>query len=234
MSNATTPPVSPIIVVEQVNKSVADASGELQILRDIDFQLLPGETVAIVGASGSGKSTLLSILAGLDTPSSGTVRLAGQDLFALSEDDRAALRAQKMGFVFQSFQLMGNLTALENVMLPLELAGQRDARQRATQMLQHVGLGQRLQHYPKLLSGGEQQRVALARAFVVQPAVLLADEPTGSLDFATGEAIMQLMLALNREQGTTLVLVTHDRALAARCDRCITLNAGRIATPEPA
>ncbi len=234
MSNATMPPVSPIIVVEQVNKSVADASGELQILRDIDFQLLAGETVAIVGASGSGKSTLLSILAGLDTPSSGTVRLAGQDLFALSEDDRAALRAQKMGFVFQSFQLMGNLTALENVMLPLELAGQRDARQRATQMLQHVGLGQRLQHYPKLLSGGEQQRVALARAFVVQPAVLLADEPTGSLDFATGEAIMQLMLALNREQGTTLVLVTHDRGLAARCDRCITLNAGRIATPEPA
>ena len=234
MSNATMPPVSPIIVVEQVNKSVADASGELQILRDIDFQLLAGETVAIVGASGSGKSTLLSILAGLDTPSSGTVRLAGQDLFALSEDDRAALRAQKMGFVFQSFQLMGNLTALENVMLPLELAGQRDARQRASQMLQHVGLGQRLQHYPKLLSGGEQQRVALARAFVVQPAVLLADEPTGSLDFATGEAIMQLMLALNREQGTTLVLVTHDRALAARCDRCITLNAGRIATPAPA
>lgn len=234
MSNATMPSASPIIVVEQVNKSVADASGELQILRDIDFQLLAGETVAIVGASGSGKSTLLSILAGLDTPSSGTVRLAGQDLFALSEDDRAALRAQKMGFVFQSFQLMGNLTALENVMLPLELAGQRDARQRATEMLHHVGLGQRLQHYPKLLSGGEQQRVALARAFVVQPAVLLADEPTGSLDFATGEAIMQLMLALNREQGTTLVLVTHDRALAARCDRCITLNAGRIATPEPA
>jgi putative ABC transport system ATP-binding protein len=234
MSNATMPSASPIIVVEQVNKSVADASGELQILRDIDFQLLAGETVAIVGASGSGKSTLLSILAGLDTPSSGTVRLAGQDLFALSEDDRAALRAQKMGFVFQSFQLMGNLTALENVMLPLELAGQRDARQRATEMLQHVGLGQRLQHYPKLLSGGEQQRVALARAFVVQPAVLLADEPTGSLDFATGEAIMQLMLALNREQGTTLVLVTHDRALAARCERCITLTAGRIAAPDPA
>ena len=234
MSNATMPSASPIIVVEQVNKSVADASGELQILRDIDFQLLAGETVAIVGASGSGKSTLLSILAGLDTPSSGTVRLAGQDLFALSEDDRAALRAQKMGFVFQSFQLMGNLTALENVMLPLELAGQRDARQRATEMLHHVGLGQRLQHYPKLLSGGEQQRVALARAFVVQPAVLLADEPTGSLDFATGEAIMQLMLALNREQGTTLVLVTHDRALAARCERCITLTAGRIAAPDPA
>ena len=210
-------------------KSVSDSTGTLDILRDIDFQLAHMETVAIVGASGSGKSTLLSIIAGLDTPTRGTVRLDGQDLFALGEDDRAALRAQKIGFVFQSFQLMGNLTALENVMLPLELAGRRDARKRATEMLEHVGLGQRLGHYPKVLSGGEQQRVALARAFVVQPAVLLADEPTGSLDFATGETIMQLMFDLNREQGTTLVLVTHDRGIAQRCERCITIEAGRVA-----
>ena len=210
-------------------KSVSDSTGTLDILRDIDFQLAHKETVAIVGASGSGKSTLLSIIAGLDTPTRGTVRLEGQDLFALGEDDRAALRAQKIGFVFQSFQLMGNLTALENVMLPLELAGRRDARKRATEMLEHVGLGQRLGHYPKVLSGGEQQRVALARAFVVQPAVLLADEPTGSLDFATGETIMQLMFDLNREQGTTLVLVTHDRGIAQRCERCITIEAGRVA-----
>ena len=207
---------------------MSDSTGVLDILRDINLSFTAGETVAIVGASGSGKSTLLSILAGLDTPSRGTVRLLGQDLFALSEDDRAAVRAQKMGFVFQSFQLMGNLTALENVMLPLELAGIRDARRRATDMLERVGLGQRLTHYPKVLSGGEQQRVALARAFVVEPAVLLADEPTGSLDFATGETIMELMLALNREQGTTLVLVTHDRGIAARCDRRITIEAGRL------
>ena len=210
-------------------KSVSDSTGTLDILRDIDFRLAHRETVAIVGASGSGKSTLLSIIAGLDTPTRGTVRLDGQDLFALGEDDRAALRAQKIGFVFQSFQLMGNLTALENVMLPLELAGRRDARKRATEMLEHVGLGQRLGHYPKVLSGGEQQRVALARAFVVQPAVLLADEPTGSLDFATGETIMQLMFDLNREQGTTLVLVTHDRGIAQRCERLITIEAGRVA-----
>ena len=210
-------------------KSVSDSTGTLDILRDIDFQLAHKETVAIVGASGSGKSTLLSIIAGLDTPTRGTVRLDGQDLFALDEDDRAALRAQKIGFVFQSFQLMGNLTALENVMLPLELAGRRDARKRAGEMLEHVGLGQRLGHYPKVLSGGEQQRVALARAFVVQPAVLLADEPTGSLDFATGETIMQLMFDLNREQGTTLVLVTHDRGIAQRCERSITIEAGHVA-----
>lgn len=229
MSETPSSPVPPIIAVEHVFKSVTDSTGTLDILRDIDFQLAPRETVAIVGASGSGKSTLLSIIAGLDTPTRGTVRLGGQDLFALNEDDRAALRAQKVGFVFQSFQLMGNLTALENVMLPLELAQQRDARQRATQMLEHAGLGQRLGHYPKVLSGGEQQRVALARAFVVQPAVLLADEPTGSLDFATGETIMQLMFDLNREQGTTLVLVTHDRGIAQRCERCITIEAGRVA-----
>ena len=229
MSEIPSLPVSPIIAVEHVFKSVTDSTGTLDILRDIDFQLAPRETVAIVGASGSGKSTLLSIIAGLDTPTRGTVRLDGQDLFALTEDDRAALRAQKVGFVFQSFQLMGNLTALENVMLPLELAQQRDARKRATEMLEHVGLGQRLGHYPKVLSGGEQQRVALARAFVVKPAVLLADEPTGSLDFATGETIMQLMFDLNREQGTTLVLVTHDRGIAQRCERLITIEAGRVA-----
>ena len=230
MSEPTQSPAKPIIAVEHVFKSVTDSTGTLDILRDIDFRLAPGETVAIVGASGSGKSTLLSIIAGLDTPTRGTVRLDGQDLFALNEDGRAALRAQKMGFVFQSFQLMGNLTALENVMLPLELANRSDARKAATEMLKHVGLGQRLGHYPKVLSGGEQQRVALARAFVVQPAVLLADEPTGSLDFATGETIMQLMLDLNRELGTTLVLVTHDRGIAQRCDRLISIEEGRVST----
>ncbi|MFO1244123.1 MAG: ABC transporter ATP-binding protein [Ramlibacter sp.] len=219
----------PIISVEHVYKSVTDSTGTLDILRDIDFTLAPRHTVAIVGASGSGKSTLLSIIAGLDTPTRGTVRLAGQDLFALGEDDRAALRAQKVGFVFQSFQLMGNLTALENVMLPLELAGRKDSRKAAAEMLARVGLGERLGHYPKVLSGGEQQRVALARAFVVQPAVLLADEPTGSLDFATGETVMQLMFDLNRELGTTLVLVTHDRSIAARCEQRITIEAGRVA-----
>jgi putative ABC transport system ATP-binding protein len=218
----------PIISVQHVYKSVTDSTGTLDILRDIDFSLAPRETAALVGASGSGKSTLLSIVAGLDTPTRGTVKLAGQDLFAIGEDDRAALRARQVGFVFQSFQLMGNLTALENVMLPLELAGRRDARKAAGDMLGRVGLGERLGHYPKVLSGGEQQRVALARAFVVQPAVLLADEPTGSLDFATGETVMQLMFDLNREQGTTLVLVTHDRAIADRCERRITIEAGRI------
>jgi len=215
--------------VEHVYKSVTDSTGTLDILRDIDFRVPAQQTVAIVGASGSGKSTLLSIIAGLDTPSRGTVRLAGQDLFALDEDARAALRAHKLGFVFQSFQLLGHLTALENVMLPLELAGRRDARQAAADMLARVGLAQRLGHYPKVLSGGEQQRVALARAFVVQPAVLLADEPTGSLDFATGEKVMELMFELNREQGTTLLLVTHDAGIARRCERRITIEAGRMA-----
>ena len=223
-----------MIEVQHVFKSVTDATGTLTILRDINFSLRRGETAAIVGASGSGKSTLLSIIAGLDTPSSGTVRIDGEDLFARDEDQRAALRAQKLGFVFQSFQLLGNLTALENVMLPLELAGRRDARAAATAMLQRVGLQERLGHYPKVLSGGEQQRVALARAFVVQPAVLLADEPTGSLDFATGEKVMELMFALNREQGTTLVLVTHDRAIAQRCERRITIDAGRAHEPGTA
>lgn len=195
---------------------------------DIELRCERGQTLAIVGASGSGKSTLLSIIAGLDTPSRGTVYLAGQDMFAISEDDRAGLRAQQIGFVFQSFQLLGNLTALENVMLPLELVGRRDARAAAKRMLERVGLSERLGHYPRVLSGGEQQRVALARAFVVEPAVLLADEPTGSLDFANGEAVMELMFALNREQGTTLLLVTHDPHVAARCQRSITIEAGRI------
>ena len=220
--------IAPIVSVEHVFKSVTDSTGTLVILRDIDFVLQARETAAIVGASGSGKSTLLSIIAGLDTPTQGTVRLAGQDIFAISEDERAALRAQKVGFVFQSFQLMGNLTALENVMLPLELSGVRQARALATDMLKRVGLAERLGHYPKVLSGGEQQRVALARAFVVKRAVLLADEPTGSLDFATGETVMKLMFELNEELGTTLVLVTHDPAIASRCQRRITIEAGRI------
>ena len=221
-----------ILAVQGLSKSVTDSGGTLDILRDVDFTLRRGETVAIVGASGSGKSTLLSILAGLDKPSAGAVRLAGEDLFALDEDERAALRARQVGFVFQSFQLLGNLSALENVMLPLELAGRRDARAAATRMLQRVGLGERLAHYPRLLSGGEQQRVALARAFVVEPPLLLADEPTGSLDFATGEKVMELMFELNREQGTTLVLVTHDREIAQRCERRIAIEAGR-ASEQP-
>ena len=224
--------VPAIISVDHVFKSVTDSTGTLDILRDIDFSLGERETVAIVGASGSGKSTLLSIIAGLDTPTRGTVRLAGEDLFAMNEDQRAALRARKVGFVFQSFQLMGNLTALENVMLPLELAGRNDSRKLAAVMLSRVGLSERLGHYPKVLSGGEQQRVALARAFVVEPAVLLADEPTGSLDFATGETIMQLMFDLNAERGTTLVLVTHDQGIAQRCARRITIEAGKVAA-EP-
>ena len=222
------PSAPAIIAVQHVFKSVTDSTGTLDILRDIDFTLAERETAAILGASGSGKSTLLSIIAGLDTPTKGTVVLAGQDLFAINEDLRAALRARKVGFVFQSFQLMGNLTALENVMLPLELGGGKDSRKAATEMLSRVGLSARLGHYPKVLSGGEQQRVALARAFVVQPAVLLADEPTGSLDFATGETIMQLMFDLNTELGTTLVLVTHDSAIARRCERRITIEAGRV------
>ena len=218
----------PIIAVERVSKQVRDASGMLTILHDIDFALPPRQSAAIVGASGSGKSTLLAIMAGLDTPTSGTVRLGGVDLFAIDEDARAAVRAGQVGFVFQSFQLLGNLTALENVMLPLELLGRRDARVRAEEMLARVGLGERLRHYPRVLSGGEQQRVALARAFVVKPALLLADEPTGSLDFATGERVMELMFELNRETGTTLVLVTHDNGIAARCDRRLRIEAGRL------
>ena len=224
----------PLINVQRISKQVADSTGTLTILHDIEFALRPQESVAIVGASGSGKSTLLSILAGLDVPSAGTVRLNGTDIFAIDEDARAELRARHMGFVFQSFQLLGNLNALENVMLPLELMGRSDARAAATDMLRRVGLGERLGHYPKVLSGGEQQRVALARAFVVRPALLLADEPTGSLDFATGETVMALMFELNREAGTTLVLVTHDRSIAARCDRQLLIEAGRLARPATA
>ncbi len=219
----------PIIAIESVTKQVSDSTGTLTILHEIDFTLEAEESLSIVGASGSGKSTLLAIIAGLDTPTRGVVRVCGVDLFALDEDARAALRAERLGFVFQSFQLLANLTALENVMLPLELQGRRDARAQATEMLRRVGLAERLSHYPKLLSGGEQQRVALARAFVVRPAILLADEPTGSLDFATGATVMELMFDLNREAGTTLVLVTHDREIAARCDRQLHIEAGRVA-----
>ena len=218
--------------MQRLCKTVRDATDELPILRDVSFALAQRQTAAIVGASGSGKSTLLSLIAGLDVPSSGTVRIAGQDLFAVDEDARAAIRARRLGFVFQNFQLVGGMTALENVMLPLELAGAPRARQQASEMLARVGLAARLGHYPKLLSGGEQQRVALARAFVMRPAALLADEPTGSLDFATGERVMQLMLEMNRELGTTLVLFTHDRALAALCERRLVVEAGRVSEGE--
>jgi putative ABC transport system ATP-binding protein len=216
------------IEVYSLSKRVADVSGELTILNDINFKVSAGETVSIVGASGSGKSTLLGILAGLDTPSEGSVLLGGIDIFALDEDGRALLRKNQLGFVFQSFQLLMHLNALENVMLALELRGDKDAKAKAKLMLEHVGLGSRLQHYPKYLSGGEQQRVALARAFVTEPPLLFADEPTGSLDAKTGEDVIQLMFTLNRERGSTLILVTHDKTIAARCDRTITLAAGEI------
>ena len=218
----------PAIEVIDLSKRVADASGELTILHSVDFTVQPAETLAIVGASGSGKSTLLGLLAGLDTPSTGKVVLDGQDIFALDEDGRASLRKDKLGFVFQSFQLLAHLSALENVMLPMELRGDSDARARAEAMLGRVGLSSRLKHYPKYLSGGEQQRVALARAFVTEPPLLFADEPTGSLDAATGEAVIGLMFELNRERGSTLVLVTHDTSIAARCGRTITIAAGRL------
>ena len=217
-----------LIQVTGLTKTVTDASGELTILKDINFTVRAGASLALVGASGSGKSTLLGLLAGLDLPSSGTVTIDGVDLYALDEDGRAALRKSQLGFVFQSFQLLSHLTALENVMLPLELRADPHARQKAEQMLGRVGLSQRLRHYPKFLSGGEQQRVALARAFVTQPPLLLADEPTGSLDAGTGEAVISLMFELNREQGSTLVLVTHDPSIAARCERTLTLSAGRL------
>ncbi|MBZ2209979.1 ABC transporter ATP-binding protein [Massilia soli] len=216
------------IEVINLSKRVADASGELTILHSVDFTVQPAETLAIVGASGSGKSTLLGLLAGLDTPSTGKVILDGSDIFALDEDGRASLRKAKLGFVFQSFQLLAHLNALENVMLPMELRGEADAKEKATAMLGRVGLSSRLKHYPKYLSGGEQQRVALARAFVTEPPLLFADEPTGSLDAATGEAVIQLMFELNRERGSTLVLVTHDPSIAARCGRTITIAAGRL------
>jgi len=217
-----------MIEVTALNKTVTDTSGQLHILTDINFTVQTGSTLAIVGASGSGKSTLLGLLAGLDHPTSGSVNLNGTDIYALDEDARAALRMQQLGFVFQSFQLLAHLTALENVMLPLELRADPDAEKKAIAMLTRVGLQERLKHYPKFLSGGEQQRVALARAFVTHPPLLLADEPTGSLDAATGEAVINMMFELNREYGSTLVLVTHDPAIAAKCARTITIAAGHL------
>jgi len=218
----------PAIAVKNLGKRVSDATGELTILHDVDLTVQAGETLAIVGASGSGKSTLLGILAGLDLPTSGTVELENTDIFQLTEDGRAVFRQQNVGFVFQSFQLLPHLTALENVMLPLELRGETHASEKAKAMLERVGLSARLRHYPKYMSGGEQQRVALARAFVCEPPLLLADEPTGALDAATGAAVIELMFALNRERGSTLVLVTHDLSIAARCGRTVTMNAGRL------
>lgn len=213
-----------------MSKSVGAAGGRahVHILQDVSFAVADGESVAIVGASGSGKSTLLGLLAGLDVPDSGSVRVHGTELFALDEDARAALRGEAIGFVFQSFQLLPALTALENVMLPLELAGVEKPRTLATHWLQRVGLGARMAHYPKHLSGGEQQRVALARAFAPNPRVLLADEPTGNLDADTGQAVIELMFELNRAAGTTLILVTHDEPLARRCARILRMSAGRV------
>ena len=211
-----------------VGKQVSSPEGTLAILADVSLAIARGETVAVMGASGAGKSTLLALLAGLDEPTSGTVRLADRELTTLDEDGRAAVRARHVGFVFQSFHLVPSLTAVENVMLPLELAGRSDARGAALEVLARVGLAERVGHYPRQLSGGEQQRVAIARAFVTRPDVLFADEPTGNLDAVTGERIMELLFGLNAETGTTLVLVTHDRALAARCGRIILLDAGRI------
>jgi putative ABC transport system ATP-binding protein len=221
------PTVDSAIEVIGLRKRVPDALGELTILDNINFTVSRGESIAITGASGSGKSTLLGLLAGLDTPTQGQVKLLGQSLFDLDEDGRAALRAKSLGFVFQSFQLLPNLTALENVMLPLELAG-RPAQALAIQMLEQVGLDQRLHHYPSTLSGGEQQRVSLARAFVQRPALLFADEPTGSLDHATGARIIEMLFSLYASLGTTLVLVTHDPQLAARCDRQLVLQGGQL------
>jgi putative ABC transport system ATP-binding protein len=214
--------------VEALGKRVQLSSGPLVILDDVSFSIAAGERVAIVGASGSGKSTLLALMAGLDSPSNGRVSLDGAPLSTLDEDGRAKVRGEKVGFVFQSFQLLPSLTALENVMLPLELRGDADARSPALQILQKVGLGERLDHYPRQLSGGEQQRVALARAFVTRPALLFADEPTGNLDTRTGQAIIDLLFGLNADAGTTLVLVTHDDHLAERCDRVLRLDAGRL------
>ena len=220
---------NPVIEVLGLGKTVDNGGEPLTILQDISFSVMPGETVAIVGASGSGKSTLLGLLAGLDEPSSGEVRLDGETLNALSEDQRARLRGRLLGFVFQSFQLLPSLTALENVMLPLELAGVAKGSELARTWLERVGLAHRLQHYPKHLSGGEQQRVALARAFAPNPRLVLADEPTGNLDAATGQQIIELMFDLNTKQGTTLLLVTHDEAIAARCGRILRIQSGRLA-----
>jgi len=220
-----------ILSARGIGKTVKSGDSDLVILREIDLSVTAGEAVAIVGASGSGKSTLLAILAGLDTPTAGTVALDGADLFALDEDARAELRGRSVGFVFQSFQLLPSLNALENVMLPLELAGHADAEARSREILSKVGLQERMAHYPKHLSGGEQQRVALARAFSVRPKLLFADEPTGSLDAEAGESVIELVFELNRSFGTTLVMVTHDEHLAQRCGRVVRLAAGRIVGP---
>jgi putative ABC transport system ATP-binding protein len=217
-----------VLTAQGLGKQVSSPEGSLTILADVTLQVERGATVAVTGASGAGKSTLLALLAGLDEPSTGKVWLAGHELTAMDEDGRAAVRARHVGFVFQSFHLVPSLTAIENVMLPLELAGRRDAQSTAREVMDRVGLAGRARHYPRQLSGGEQQRVAIARAFVTRPAVLFADEPTGNLDAATGERIMGLLFGLNDEVGTTLVLVTHDHALAARCSRSIHLDAGRI------
>jgi len=221
-------PGAPIMRVAALSKQVTTGDTELTILSDVNFDVHAGEAVAIVGVSGSGKSTLLGLLAGLDVPSGGSVTIDGQDLFALDEDGRAALRGGMLGFVFQSFQLLPEFTALENVMLPLELAGDRDARAAARDLLGRVDMSTRLDHYPKQLSGGEQQRVAIARAFVGRPALLLADEPTGNLDATTGGKIIDLMFELNRERRTTLILVTHDEYLSRRCNRVLRLVSGRL------
>lgn len=218
-----------VLKAENLSKQVNSPEGELTIVSQVTLDIGAGESVAVVGASGAGKSTLLALLAGLDTPTSGKVWLTGKDLTALDEDGRARLRAQRVGFVFQSFHLVPALTALENVMLPLELAGRKDARRGARDTLERVGLGERTGHYPRQLSGGEQQRVALARAFVTQPAVLFADEPTGNLDTTTGERVGQLLFDLNANSHTTLVLVTHDRGLASRCGRVLRMEGGRLA-----
>jgi len=217
-----------VLEAKKLRKEVSSPEGTLTILDSVDLAVRAGESVAIVGASGAGKSTLLALLAGLDQPSAGEVWLDGRELSVLDEDGRAAVRAEHVGFVFQSFHLVPSLTALENVMLPLELAGRRDAREAARDVLGKVGLAGRLGHYPRQLSGGEQQRVAIARAFVTNPSVLFADEPTGNLDTVTGERISGLLFDLNEASGTTLVLVTHDRELAARCDRVIEIDAGRL------
>lgn len=218
----------PVVEVSGLGKTVDNGGEPLTILQDISFSVMSGETVAIVGASGSGKSTLLGLLAGLDAPSSGEVRLDGVSLNALDEDQLARLRGRALGFVFQSFQLLPSLTALENVMLPLELAGVAGAAETARGWLERVGLDHRLKHYPKHLSGGEQQRVALARAFAPNPGLILADEPTGNLDAATGSQIIELMFDLNARQGTTLLLVTHDEAIATRCGRTLRIQSGQL------
>jgi len=226
--NMSDDPIQTILSVVSVSKKVASFDGELTLISDINFSIIRGESVAVVGASGAGKSTLLGILAGLDTPSSGKVTLAGKNLFDLDEDGRAQLRGEWMGFVFQSFQLLPSLTAWENVMLPLELMGVKQAKMLASDVLERVGLAPRLHHYPRQLSGGEQQRVAIARAFAPEPKLLLADEPTGNLDSRTGEQVINLLFELNQEKGATLILVTHDNALARRCDRILTLDAGQL------